>query len=322
MRPEKDHRSFLRSGNSLVEYVLPVGVIGFILIVALTQIVPEFRSALNGWMNGYESTTGDKSQLNIKAYGNNPYLRTAQLTLADGTTISLENYPGDLNAMVETVGIDGTTSALAQLLKSLADKLLAEGKITPDQANLLSNLANRGFDLGKTESILESLAQNANGDRENFIAATTDLGGENLNITELYRRLGGHDLANIGPDSILLSPSDLDNSEYLFPGYNETYGSRVYTGEQQYQMLQAFGEARSSGALSDPAVNQLVTALTRRIISVAQYTASASDHIAKGTAETGQLQEVVSSILTEKDSTSICSAGGTTAVDNVCPKIN
>lgn len=303
----------------MVEYVLPMGIIGFVLILAVTQIIPEFRSALNGWMNASPVDVSE-TRLNIKAYGNNPTLKSAQWTLADGSTVYLDNYPADLAKLVETVGVGGATSTLADLLKSLAKKLMDEGKLTPEQANLLAALANSSFALANTEELLEAQAAKANGDRMAFENESVNLAGENLSITELYRRLGAHN-GNVDSDSVELGPEDAQDAIVLYPEYAQTMDTKFYTGKDFAQVIQAFGEARRSGALADPSVNKLVTALTSRVITISQITATASDGILTGDVPVNQLNANAASVLTIRHSTNICEAGGTTAEHNLCPKI-
>jgi hypothetical protein len=90
-----------------------------------------------------------------------PGLTQVQLRMADGTLLTLDNYPANLSKSIETVGGNGTTQLLLANLRSLAKQLVDQGKISQDEYNRMEALANQGHRLASIQKLLENAARSA-----------------------------------------------------------------------------------------------------------------------------------------------------------------
>jgi hypothetical protein len=296
-------------GQSLPEYVLPLAlVVGISGLIAwgLTQqggIQAQIQGSVQGNRTGKVVQVATLGALpagaTVMPYGT----RTAVLPLANGQTITLPNIPDNLAETLETAGGSGTTHAMGQLIRDLAEKM--KDTLQPEQYNALISLSDRAFDMAAEQKILETAMRNLNlderfpwpaehttgsvglsiyVDRNNFLSSqrVQDPAGNTISITDLARRLGFY---NPDVKSIPLS---------LTEG-----GTPKNPGRTMAAFLGQLQVAKQTGALDDPAVNQLIGTLSSRIAILGELSESFT------TSE--QMGQAVA--VTRSDATHICDVG-------------
>ncbi|MBY0405024.1 MAG: hypothetical protein K2X66_14080, partial [Cyanobacteria bacterium] len=186
----------LALGNSLVEYALPLGLIVVVVLVGAELVGSNLFQWMPSMSNGTLKNDGHSKSLRLRPLGSNPYTQTVLLTLSDGSSLDLENYPTDINSLVETLGPNGTTDLLVDAIRQLAQKLLAKGEITQAQANQLMALANSGHSWSNTQGVIESAVRDSGRNKEIFDAQVRPV------LSKMYeQRLS---ISNIAPESIQL----------------------------------------------------------------------------------------------------------------------
>ena len=71
-------------------------------------------------------------------------LGQADITLSDGSTISLDIYPTDLAATVETSGANGATQIMLANMEAFIKELEDKGMIDANESGLLKDLGQSG----------------------------------------------------------------------------------------------------------------------------------------------------------------------------------
>lgn len=307
------------SGNSLIEYLLPAAIFGVVLLIGIVAIIPVFRDSVTSSYGTSKGIQADGS-MPTKVYGENPYLEDISLVLADGTTLSLDDYPLNLGKTVEVDGGNGATKALSDALMQLAKKLKEQGKITEEQFNRLADLANRGYRLADIMRQFEDAAAQSGGDVEKYRNTLLQVDGKSIKPYDLALTLGngsftpedfdplkGNDIGN------LLTNTDIDLEEYRRP-----VGG---IGEEQLNFLVDFRKVLGNGSLNDPAVRSLVTDLASKIVLTTRAVAKTGhDTDVYGTTESvNAFEGRLASLTTGDSSSSICQAGGTTSTGVFCP---
>src|SRR5262249_30939476 len=153
-----------------------------------------------------------------------------------------------ISQTVSTAGANGTTDILSDQITSAAQQLLSAGNITQDQYNSLISLANQGHGLATIERNIETAAigSTSEQDFENKLSQLAGVPATNYGMTQYVVQLG----YNTGVGSIGAISNPLDPS----------------SGEAATaQFLNAYSAAQQSGAMSDPAVQQLVSGLATQI---------------------------------------------------------
>lgn len=148
----------INKGNGLTEYLLPSVLLG---LVIFSSVLVWMNSGDQSMRVAYQATESKiEGQLNLKPMGVNPVLRTQTFDLGNGKTITLNSFPQDLMALIETEGSNGTTDKLLTSLNELIDKLVAEGQLDPNtEAPLIRDLASKGYRLADNQKKLEELVQ-------------------------------------------------------------------------------------------------------------------------------------------------------------------
>jgi hypothetical protein len=331
-RNSLSHLFSAKVGNSLAEYALPLGVVGVLIAVGLSGAGSWFQDFLQDSFNGSISASGKSSgisqskSLQLRPMGANPYTSSVYLTLQDGTRIEVPNYPTDLNKLIETLGPNGATDTLAEALRNLAKALLAEGKITPAEANLLSNLSNRGHDLAKNQRILEDFAKASGSDFELYAVKSKDF----------------RDKQNLGNQSVALLSADIRSfmglgAQITNVVVNEK-GKVVYEAngdpvldhsklydykipKDQFDFLTDFGVVMQSKLFQEPVLKQAIGALTMNINQVSTLATSFSNRAADSSFSLSPalINQKISQYV-ERDSVALCSVGGGTDSGVQCPK--
>jgi hypothetical protein len=97
------------------------------------------------------------------------------LTLADGTELTLNNYPTNLAEAVDTAGADGTEKLLAQSFFTLAQQLKDQGKIDEDQFQKIRDLGTQGFAMARTTGQLELALRQSKGNPQIYAQRLSQL---------------------------------------------------------------------------------------------------------------------------------------------------
>lgn len=199
------------------------------------------------------------------------------IRLSDGTVLNFEPLPAKLSETVMTIGVNGSTEKLIATLRSLAITLGESGKITPEQQNLLFQMANKGHTLAEAEKAIENIALSATSSAD--FKATPVTIGEKQYASPIEAAL------EIGVDG--------DNNR----------GSILQDFDNLYQQL------KQSQALKDPAVQQLVSAIHKDIYNLADSTEGTVWSISQGEVSPDKLQENTASTVTHSKSSILCEAG-------------
>jgi Flp pilus assembly pilin Flp len=136
------------AGNNLMEYALPAGLI----VVAVVAVVLQLPDLLQGVFRGSMNGAVQNGVLQVYNLGGDfvvsgPSANDSSLTLADGTVLDLPALSVSLSNSVETVGTDGTTTALAGQLQDIIEQLRAQGKT--NEANQLADVADKILELAR-----------------------------------------------------------------------------------------------------------------------------------------------------------------------------
>lgn len=316
--------------NALAEYV----VIGGVLLVAMLAVT-GFSGELNGWFLGLRdnmlgnvtaSANASKvsSQVAQAAMIQNAAGQSAQAgdpaaqTPPSGS-FSVPSGTANIKEVLQTAGANGTTSLLLANIESAVPKLLADGKITPDQANQLSQLAKLGHQMAAIEKLLEDAAANCQG-----CTGTT------------YRNLQINYNGNNYTPLQLAQELQLDGSSGNLIPVNS--GSLI----DQFTTLQD----KAIKTISDPAAQQFLGGLSNQIALIADATdgsvddmgslgntpanfnsyvadVATNESIGNGLPDTAPVVQIsdsnTGSQVTKADSTTICKASGSGATNgNAC----
>ncbi len=211
------------SGNSLIEYTLPLAVL-FVAgaLLALIGDVPGrlaeyFADTMNGSAEGgtvFVEPLGSGALPNASP-PRNPYPR--QITLANGTVIDLPTFP-DLATSIETAGGAGTTDILAQNLETIVKSLQDAGEISDEEANELLRLARQGHEIATVQRLIEEAAANANGDYKAFRQARVMYDGQERSVNKLL------DFIAASMDSkpkLALKALNRDDKGYVLKEFNQ-----------------------------------------------------------------------------------------------------
>ncbi|MGE0199574.1 MAG: hypothetical protein AB7P76_01255 [Candidatus Melainabacteria bacterium] len=111
------------------------------------------------------------------------------MTLNSGKTISLQGVPTDLQKLVETAGVNGSSAiALAQLDELIA-QLQASNEADTNTLNQLKALSNHGHRIANVESLLEvGMSQISNSSQLTGYQASFE--GRTYNLSELSNLIG------------------------------------------------------------------------------------------------------------------------------------
>lgn len=290
-------------GQGLGEYSLTIALIAVAGISALLL----FGNNLQGIITGYAEQMSSKPAMTqnptdttfIANAGASPSAsQTASQTssemdntttglsikLANGKTLSLPDYPNSIQSDVETNGANGTTELLASQLSLLSSQLLASGDITEEQSNQLHALANQGHAIAAIESTI----------------ATVILANNNAsnpqNIDTLKFPHNGKDYTSGGIANLIGQPKDSNN--------------QPIDGMEIKKLKQLLSNAKNTGALNDPNVEQLVMSLTGNITDIANKTEMAIDasHLKQRLPDKHNF--IIAAHTTRGNSNTICKAGG------------
>lgn len=196
---------------------------------------------------------------------------------------------------LQTLGANGTTKLLSKQLVALARQLLAEGKISQPQSDIIMRMANQGYRMAEIESVIEDAARMANGDMDKLKSLTFQFQGEAANAYDLASKLGFN--AKI--------PKDYANVNIL-----DDYGNAQF---EMASFLNFYQQAQDSGLMTDPDVRATIESAATQIANTGEsvesilYTALVKG---KGTIPSYEdFKNKVASNATSMNSSRICTAG-------------
>lgn len=294
-------------GQGMTEYSLIGLVIGLLAVASLVA----FNGSLSGVFSQMltpvapkaeiQATTGQGAQSQPPQSGVGPAIQTAAtegvpnglsatLRLEDGTEVPL-TIPENLREGIQTLGANGTTDMLASTLEALAQQLLSEDKIEPQEADAIMALANQAHRIAAIEKAIESTASQYGTDQEAFLAAPVMFEGKTYaNAYELVKTIGG-------PEG---GPSEMSAAN----GY----------GAELVKLWDLHSDV--SGALwdADPAVTDLIRSLTSQVHYISDgLNVNLRDMSLYGTkTPPEELSNKVASRITDEDGAGICTAGSNT----------
>lgn len=317
-----------RSGQALIDYVLPLAVVSALILSFSTTVYPEFRNYLVGVFNTELNTPKEKKLIG-RQLGKDPNMTTVALVLPNGGLIRLDQYPRSLSQSIETVGTDGTTTLLADNILSLAKQLLEKEEITQEQFNNLSDMANQAHRMGELQSLVKQAASDANGDREKFLGMKLSYGPFSGMKPDEISFLAGrtHQGGGINPSLVNSVPEDLQATLLHYEPSLLAFNERAYqwsdikVGPEMLQFLQFSKAANDSGALKNPAVKQFVDLMAGDVFSVANnFNFQTSSISTFEDYNPAQLEQNMADSYTHHDAMAICSAGGTEDTGVYCSK--
>jgi hypothetical protein len=315
-------------GNSLVEYALPLGLLVVVVLVGAGLVGSSLTQWIPSMANGTMKNDSNSKSLRLRPLGSNPYTQTVLLTLSDGSSLDLENYPTDIRSLVETLGPNGTTDLLVDAMRQLTQKLLAKGEITQAQANQLMTLANSGHSWANTQGFIESAVRDSGRNKEIFDAQVRPV------LNKFYEQ--NLTINQIAPEAIQLFSITASMSipirdaqgvvmkdeqgNYLYDSKNPQ--TRTYI-PLQVDFANSYAHALKSGALQNPGVKTLVDSLSKNIFNLGSASIASANRITYTSGRDYQLnpsqynQTAVK--LIHNNASNICAVGGGNDSGISCP---
>lgn len=311
------------SGQSLQEYGIVIGLIAIVSVISLVMLGNEASSSLNNSTSqfiGNENTNGlntlvDQLHGNKTATDSSSVNAGVSLTFRNGAPIQLQSSTINLSEQVSVTGSSGTTERLLADIQSLGQQLYDKGEIS--EAGLLKyyELANKGHQLAKVESLIELSAKKSGEDSDKFAAIKQTLNGKKYTPMELTSMLGGYIIPTETQDKIKPYQQELfklsnrvapDLLASLYP--NQDYQHR-YASAEVADFLSLYNEA-SQLTSKEPGAQQALANLVLQINTLADTTSAVSFDISRGVGhKPSQLLQTIASKLSHSDSAEICVKG-------------
>lgn len=272
-----------RSTNgNMAEYLLPAMLVGGVVLAGIAGLVmPTFESNSGKLFQGTKQLASDGSQsIQTRTMGKNPSLQPLTFQLADGTSITLDDFPASMSALIETEGVNGATEKYLNAMRELADKLLVEGKITESEANQIKLLSNRGFDMADTIALNEQAGQSCGTNRNCFADEITRPEEHAIWCSSSFGA------STYCPASSIswTSAADKQLMAQLMPevgSYYASIGANWWVGKDTKAFLTQYRAASSQAALA-PEVKSILKYLSTGILRNTLYTNSSSTQIIRG----------------------------------------
>ncbi|MBY0404108.1 MAG: hypothetical protein K2X66_09430 [Cyanobacteria bacterium] len=315
-------------GNSLVEYALPLALVGLLIFMGFESFSPSLQRFVKGGFNASGGNGANERVLTLRPIGSNPYTGAVTLTLRDGSQIEVIEMPRDLKGLVETLGPNGATDLLANAIHNLAKSLLAAGKITQDEANQLSALANNGHSLAFNQSVLLDLAQNSGGSTAVYKQKSDPIIAERYQSQRLIKELDPLAIQFFGLKPQTTGLATGADGKFLYvngdiKGDMVTDSNRVFDakiGADQFAFYNTFARVMKTSLYQEPAVKSVLGSL---VVSIHLLANSSFSYSGRAADEAYSLSpDKISSIVADsihRDSGNICSVGGGKDSGIYCP---
>ncbi|MBX2861476.1 MAG: hypothetical protein KTR14_09580 [Vampirovibrio sp.] len=228
-----------------------------------------------------------------------------QLTLANGQTMNLAvpMTAAQLQTMVETSGVNGTTSHLMANLDMVIAQMESAGEITPADANMLKALSNQGHRMASIEKVLEQNLSSYGNSQVNPVQVGQSMvtfDGQQISILDLATQVGCR-MSCVGGN-------ELNPNNNAWP--------------ETAKFVDLFQQAKGTSVMTNPVVNTLVTQLSTQIVSLSDTMESMYSWAMNGVHSGSNLPQNPAQIIsktttkigtqTHLNSQGICQAGGST----------
>jgi polyhydroxyalkanoate synthesis regulator phasin len=305
-------------GQSLIGYSVIAALIAVVAIGGLVAMMNTLGMTDNTYNPANHESNPPPGTGIVQSGGSLPGIGTAVLTMASGHTVSLNDFPVDVNELVETSGGAGAIHVLSNSLKSFADQLLAEGEITQEQASLLMQLSSQGHDMAAAQQALESAAATSNLSYQDFLhTENIAYQGDLYSGIGLTRGLGwalgnpGQGIANdprLGPYALaLMTPGMASDAGFV---------DRAVPGPDLMAFLSLYADAAESGAFSDPLVDAMVTGMAAQIAILSD---NAENSLHNRASSPTEILDAIEAEASHANSAGICAAGVGTGINISCP---
>lgn len=330
------------SGQALSEMGLLLSLVGVVSIGGLLYYSNQLSGLYGGYGFGNNNTvastggigagsTGGSGTTGSSTGGSGTTTGTgststvnpgdAYFMMPDGTQVNLSKYQPNLQSAVETTGVNGATDMLASTIESLAQSLVDQGKITPEQAANLVDLANKAHNVAATQKFIEDMI-NTPGMTAQTLQSTPVVfnGGTYANVWSVA-------MGQIGMcENSVAGNCAADSTEYGGPSgipLTQTSYDGNYWGQDMAAFHQAYQTVLSSGTLNDPTVSNFVSQLVNNVSTLGDtfeynvLTTVDPGFTTDNSQITGFAQNVASSI-TNNNGVAICTAGTGTDTGTNC----
>lgn len=262
-----------KTANSLLEYLLPVGLLVVVLVVGLVTFQDSFKASFQSGIQG--KTTSNSNRMTMKKLGEFPG-KTLNLTLDNGKTLSLEGYPDNIQLLVETNGVNGTTEVLLAQLNQLIQQLEEGQLISPEEIAILKEMSNKGHQIGNQQKIIEGSVQACGSSKQcvsDALRVNETLGnaiGSSYVVSkeELQRNpILYNSVKNLTPSTtealVELEPNSLD----VLKGNNTFHNDfkNMMIGEDLSNFLESFSRFKNAQGRQNPQLMALVKDIGRNI---------------------------------------------------------
>lgn len=286
-------------GQGLTEYAMIGALILAVSIPAIATFGESFFDVLQSIYSNMEravlsqATSLSQAERNmsgdtVNAYQGGP-AADLKMTLQDGTVINLKGYPQDLKKYVEVGGSNGATTEMLAQLDSLILQLQKSSDISPMELASLKNLSNQGHRLANLEAAIENTFKQAPAG-SNYNALPVTFEGKQYAVKDLTSMLGWYG-ANMAPVDIKNTLSDTN------------------AGSELDRFLTLYFQAEASGALNDPAVRSVVSDMSGQIAFLSETLEDTTYNVAAGTFGVESIDSYQASLVTQYNSSQICTAG-------------
>ena len=299
-------RKLFSKGHSLDEYVLPALGIALVTGGALAalsgQIPGVLQNAANGSANAATTTSGN---ITVNPFGSNTAFTQLSGVIRTGPSGIITVTTG---AAVDVSGGAGVITAFSNTIQAKIQQWQNQNQVTPAQASLLMDLANKGHDMAAIASITYDALQASGGDPNTFLNTRVGFNGKSYEARWLGGQIGGR------ASTLIQNPSDILTFDYkgaALAGNNNAYA-------QSYQFFDLYHQAYNAGALSDPTVRTAIDALAYDIVLTSDFFSEAvRDYWSKGQSYTGKKISTTSQN-NHLRSGQVCNTGGGTGNGTVC----
>jgi Flp pilus assembly pilin Flp len=319
-------KGFRVAGTSILEYALPCTLVALVVVTAIGIMGITLKETLPQMLHGTNGIDAQENTLELYPQGSVPYTETIQFSLADGTKIQLKNYPTNMKALVDVLGPSGTTEILADALAEMAHQLQQKGKIPPDQANKLENLANSGHRWANDVSFFENAANDSKSNLSMFKAKTISQFQQFQEKQLPLEQINPVGARAFGLKDSVQQPFYDANGLFVRDAsghivFDSNNYSKAYYMPQYAQFVNAYGKAAQTGVLKDPVINHIVMDLSQNITNIGNKSLAAVTelHVNEYNKNNpSQLKQAVSKEIHE-ESGNICSVGGGKDFGIHCP---
>ncbi|MBY0405647.1 MAG: hypothetical protein K2X66_17225, partial [Cyanobacteria bacterium] len=167
----------------------------------------------------------------------------------------------------------GATELYNNTIRQIGMRLLSEGKITSEQANQFSNLANSGHGLAQVSKFYEDASSQLGMNptdysskilpfMNNQIANKKDISNIDPDIRKMFNIQPEY--TEVAFDANGMTKRDAQGN-YIFDTANPT---KSYLFPEQMNFVNTFAQLKQKGALSDPNLNSLVSTLSQKILAL------------------------------------------------------